>query len=166
MKSAFRGLRVPLLLSATLLICVTVHEIGHALATIATGGRVKEFSVLGFRPHISVQGKFTDAQNAAKSIAGSGTFLAVWTLFIISLPSGRSRFFEVKAATAFFAFIEVLGWTLASLQYPRGPRSDDPWKFLALTGLSPQIVTVTCIAMMGLIWALYRSRTRPIAVHA
>jgi hypothetical protein len=165
-NSLFRGLRVPLLLSATLLICVTVHEIGHALATLATGGRVKEFSVLGFRPHIKVQGKFTDAQNAIKSVAGTGTFLAVWTLFIVSLPRGRSRFFEVKAATAFFAFIEVLGWTLASLQYPRGPRSDDPWKFLSLTGLSPEIVTITCIAMMGLIWGLYRSRTCPVPVAA
>jgi hypothetical protein len=153
-NSLFRGLRVPLLLSATLLICVTVHEIGHALATLATGGRVKEFSVLGFRPHI------------IKSVAGTGTFLAVWTLFIVSLPRGRSRFFEVKAATAFFAFIEVLGWTLASLQYPRGPRSDDPWKFLSLTGLSPEIVTITCIAMMGLIWGLYRSRTCPVPVAA
>ena len=166
MKRAIRGLRVPLLLSATLLICITVHEVGHAVATVVTGGRVREFSVLGFRPHISVQGNFTDAQNAAKSIAGSGTFLAVWTLFIVSLPRGRSRFFEVKAATAFFAFIEVLGWALASLQYPRGPRSDDPWKFLTLTGLSPLIVTVTCLAMMGLIWALYRARTRPVTVPA
>jgi hypothetical protein len=162
----FRGLRVPLLLSVTLLICVTVHEIGHALATVATGGRVKEFSVLGFRPHVSVQGKFTEAQNAIKSVAGSGTFLAVWTLFIVVLPRGRSRFFEVKAATAFFAFIEVLGWTLASLQYPRGPRSDDPWKFISFTGLSPEIVTITCIAVMGLIWGLYRSRTRPLALPA
>jgi membrane-associated protease RseP (regulator of RpoE activity) len=166
LKRFFRGLRVPLLLSATLLICVTVHEIGHALATIATGGRVKEFSVLGFRPHVSVQGKFTDAQKAVRSAAGSGTFLAMWTLFIVSLPRCRSRFFEIKAATAFFAFIEVLGWTLASLQYPHGPRSDDPWKFISLTGLSPQIVTITCMATMGLIWYLYRSRTRLVGASA
>jgi hypothetical protein len=142
--------------------CVTVHEIGHVLAAFATGGQVTEFSVLGFRPHVTVTGKFTEAQNALKSVAGSGTFLAVWTLFIVALPRGRSKFFEIKAATAFFAFIEVLGWTLASLKYPRGPRSDDPWKFISFTGLDPIVITAACFAMMLAIWALYRCRTRVI----
>jgi hypothetical protein len=155
----YRRLRLPVLLAVTVLICVSIHELGHALAVYATGGRVKSFSVLGFRPHVRVHGKFTDAQNAVKSIAGSGTFLVVWTLFIFSLPRGRSRFFEVKAATAFFAFIEVLGWTLASLHYPYGPRSDDPWKFLMFSGLQPEMVTITCMVLMFLIWRLYRSRT-------
>ena len=166
MTSFLRGLRLPLLLLTTLLMCVTVHEIGHVLATIATGGEVKEFSVLGFRPHITVTGKFTEAQNALKSVAGSGTFLVVWTLFIVSLPRGNSRFSEIKAATAFFAFIEVLGWTLASLKYPRGPRSDDPWKFISFTGLQPEVVTAACIAMMVGVWILYRWRTRPVFASA
>jgi hypothetical protein len=162
----FHGLRLPLLLVTTLFMCVTVHEIGHVLATVASGGQVTEFSVLGFRPHITVSGKFTEAQNAGKSVAGSGTFLAVWTLFIIAMPRGRSRFFEIKAATAFFAFVEVLGWTLASLKYPRGPRSDDPWKFISFTGLQPELVTAACIAMMLAVWILYRWRTRPVTLPA
>jgi hypothetical protein len=160
-----RRLRVPLLLVLTLLICLTVHETGHALATFATGGQVTEFSVLGFRPHVSVAGKFSETQNAFKSVAGSGTFLTVWTFFIVTLPRGRSRYFEVKAATAFFAFVEVLGWTLSSLKYPHGPKSDDSWKFISFSGLDPIIVTITCTVMMIAISIIYRWRTKPVAVR-
>jgi hypothetical protein len=155
----FRSVRAPLVLAATLLFCVTIHEIGHVLATLATGGRIKSISILSLQPHVRVQGNFTETQRAIRSVAGSATVLALWVAFVLILPRGYPGLIEVRATTAFFAFIEVLGWTLSCLIYPGGPRSNDSWKFIEASGADPAIMTAICLIFMAGIGLLYRNRT-------
>ena len=155
-SSLLKRLRTPSVCLATCLICIFLHEAGHALAAYLTGGKVTRFVLLSARPHVRVEGGSSDAGRALKSVAGSGFFLAIWFLFILFGPAVRYR--AVFETSSFFAFVEGLAWLLSSLIYPHGERSYDVWKFIKYSGIEPLAVALACVlvAVAGILVIAYR----------
>jgi hypothetical protein len=135
--------QTPFVCLATCLICIFLHEAGHAVAGFLTGGRVTRFVVFSSRPHVRVEGGASDANRAFKSAAGSGFFFAIWFVFILLTPVAKYR--AAIETSSFFAFIEGLAWLLSSLIYPHGSRSYDVWKFIKYSGIDPFVVVLGCL---------------------
>jgi hypothetical protein len=154
----FPRLRAALLFVATCLGCVALHEAGHALAGVLTGGKVTRFVVVSARPHVRIQGSSTKAQDALKAAAGSACFVAVWLLgMALVRPSPASK---VAAASALVAFVEGCGWLISSLIYPWGPH-DDAWRFLAHSGANSWAVAAGAALVVLAGGSAFLTRMRP-----
>jgi hypothetical protein len=147
-----RAARLPVGVIATYLLCVSVHEAGHALATHLLGGQVKSFTIFSLTPHVAASGTFSAAGNAWRSAAGSALFLLFWAGLVTLAPRPRHTRPIYVTGASFFALAEVLGWFLSALTFPNGPRSYDSWKFIQFSGLNPHSVAAACVvlALMGL----------------
>jgi hypothetical protein len=130
------NIRVSFLCLVTIILCITVHELGHVLAGWATGGRVTRFVLLSVRPHVRVQGKSTPAQMAVKAAGGSGLFMTVWLAMVALFPKAR-KYWVVVEVSFIFALIEGLAWLLYSSFFPHGQGADDVSKFIRYSGISP-----------------------------
>jgi len=100
---------------------VLLHELGHALATWASGGHVVQFGYRVFWGFVLPQGHFTLAQNWFISLAGTlGSLVfgvAVW-LLLKSNKSSALRYFGLRAFRfqVFFALVYYPVFTLLGFE--------------------------------------------------
>jgi hypothetical protein len=133
-------------------LCLAIHEIGHAAAGLFCGGSVREFALLSPVPHVRLDGTFSAAQASWIALAGS---LSELLLFLAAAWARAGIAVEVTGA---FAAIELVGWTLAALLFPGGPRDNDGWDFLAQSGVSKWGVMAVCAAVGVLVAIAWRRR--------
>jgi hypothetical protein len=128
---------------AVILTCVVLHEAGHALAGIATGGKIVHFEVFSLRPKVRVRGGAADA-DSFRALAGSGLVVAAWLVMTVATLK-RPRGLAMQTAS-FFCGIELLAWTLSAALHPFTPQRNDAGLFLALSGVNPAAVAAFCVA--------------------
>jgi hypothetical protein len=136
-----------------------LHEGGHALAGILSGGTVTGFSVnfLDFSAHVSLAGGFTQAEMVANTLAGPSLPLLVWLVFILIIPKRTNFALESIKLTATMIFLStLLAWVILPLVYLSGqfPR-DDVIDFLMQSGVAPPGVTVAALGVYIGGWLLF-----------
>uniref|UniRef100_Q028D1 Peptidase M50 n=1 Tax=Solibacter usitatus (strain Ellin6076) TaxID=234267 RepID=Q028D1_SOLUE len=149
----------PLVAVLTTLACLGMHEFGHVAAAWLTGGHVSEVVVFSSLPHVRVLGLASPAQEAFRAVAGSLASLGACLVFVLATPGGARWQFARDAATT-FAYIELTGWLLSSLLYGYTRNSDDAQYFVQISGVSPHIVALTCVALAAAGLAILRLRGR------
>ena len=125
-------LRALLVVLATAVLCIVLHEAGHALAGWATGGRIAEFEVLSVRPHVRLIGPATPTITAFRATAGSAVILTAWFVAMVLMPARRGT--RVIQTISCFAGMEMAGWFLSALMHPWQPQRNDAGAFLHLSG--------------------------------
>jgi len=160
MRAVFLGL-------LTLFVCVCLHESGHALATLASGGRIVHFEIFSTQPHVQITDEVSSPNlftTAIRAVSGSGfTLLILGTLLAMStriLPR------IVEETMALFAGVELLGWNLSALLHPWGPQPNDAGLFLSLFGAEAGwAVLATLFVTCGGAWILMVSRRRAFSMR-
>jgi hypothetical protein len=139
--------------------CLAVHELGHVVAGLCCGARVSEFVLLSTQPHVTFSSVLSRTGRLWESAAGS---CAEFVVFIVAtLLAPRTRIGNIAAeVTAVFAGVELAGWTVATVMYPRGAESNDAWDFLAAAGWGrPAVLSIALVAAV-LYFATLRMRKR------
>lgn len=139
--------------------CLCAHEAGHALAAVLFGGTVTGFVLLSDTPHVDVSGRFTPAQDAVTSAAGSGLILLLWTAGALVAPHSWELLVRVSGM---FGAIELLAWTIGAGVYPHSGGEDDVSRFLLRSGTPRVEVLAACVALAfgGVMILRLRSRKR------
>jgi hypothetical protein len=139
--------RFPLIILATLFVCLCAHEAGHVLAAVATGGSVTDITLFSLRPHVRIAGTASTAGEAIRAAGGSAWFLFLYAVAAITWrrPSGDWQI--ANYAMSLFAAVEILGWVTSSLagQSVTGP--NDASDFLEVSGANPYLVASVAAAI-------------------
>ena len=143
----------------TFIVCICVHETGHVLAGVLTGGRITEIVLVSFTPYVRIAGECTPALECVRAAAGSAFFLVAY--FAMALVH---RECEVKRAASWFALVELTGWVLSSAVSPTAMGPNDAAHFLEVSGANRFLVAgVTAgigISGAALLRVLARVRTQ------
>ncbi len=136
-----------------------LHEGGHALAGILSGGTVTGFNVnfLDFSAHVNLAGSFTPAEMVANAIAGAGLPLLVWLAFILAVPKRTNFALEsIKLAATMIFLGTLLAWVILPVVFISGeyPR-DDVTEFLLHSGAAPLGITVAALGAYVGGWILF-----------
>ena len=131
---------------------VVVHELGHAVAVWAFGGRVIDFGYGFFWGFVLPAGTFTAAEDWFISLAGTlGSLLfggAVW-LLLRRHPTDSMRYFGLR--TLWFQIIySLIGYPLLSAILPIGD-----WRSIYDFGQTPILSSGTAVlhlAALGWLW--------------
>lgn len=151
-------LRALLVVLATAVLCIVLHEAGHALAGWATGGRIAELDVLSVRPHVRRIGPATPIVNAVRATAGSALILIAWFFAMALMPARRGT--RVMQTISCFAAMEMAGWFLSAVMHPWQPQRNDAGAFLNLSGSHPLLIVLTCSVIMWAAWVALQARAR------
>jgi hypothetical protein len=139
------------------LLCLLAHEAGHVLAGVCFGAKVSEFVWFGIQPHVRFTGPLTAFQAEWASLAGSAAELLLFLAALIAAP--RNSFGRLAVDVfGLLSAIELIGWAASALAYPNGPRSNDVWKFISLSGTSPASVFFACCFAAVVLFTAYRVR--------
>jgi hypothetical protein len=141
-----------------------LHELGHALAGLLSGGRLAEFnlSFLGFGPHVSLSGDFSRPQQILINLSGVALPLLVWALFMLLVPRETGLGMEtLKLTSTLVLFGSLLAWLVLSLMYLAGNApADDSTSFLRNSGMPPLLLGLLVLVILIGGWLLFRSRIR------
>jgi hypothetical protein len=116
------------------------------LAAYATGGSVSEVSIFSLRPHVRLEGIPTAAQEAFRTVGGTGLSLLAYCCFMLLVKHRGSTLSLVRTIASWFMCAELLGWILSSLAASSGQEANDASRFVAVSGLSPYAVAAVCAA--------------------
>jgi hypothetical protein len=153
-------LRLPVIALLTVVTCLSIHELGHALAARLTGARITEFQVLSLRPHVRVDGTVSVAQEEFHSAAGSAFFLLVYLVFLLVTSRPGDVFRLTRAVASCHALAELLGWICTCLIPIAETSPNDAAHFLAVSGSSRVTIAAIC-AIFGLLASVLWWITRP-----
>ncbi|GAP12508.1 peptidase M50B-like [Longilinea arvoryzae] len=137
----------------TTFVYTTLHEGGHALAALLSGGTVGLIDVnfLNFSAHAVLDGTFTNAQQALISVSGWALPVLVYLIFLGITRSGRNL---LLIAVRWIGGVSVLGstlpWVVLPLVYLSGERpADDVISFVIFSGLPPILVALVFAALVA-----------------
>ena len=123
---------------ATVALCVTIHEFGHAIASVLTGGVVTQFAVFEAHPHIHVLSPAHGATQSIRIAAGSGLVLLIWLASGL-MSWGSRKWFSFKVFSI-FAGVELTGWLLSCLRMDPANQANDATDFLASSGTTGAVL--------------------------
>ena len=157
--------KIALLLFITLFIVFLytfLHEAGHALVAIVSGGTITNFSVNFWQlsAHVDVRGGLSPAQTIVNNLAGAGLPVFVWLLFMVLVPKRANLALENIKVVGTLTFLStLLAWIVLPLFFWAGQTlSDDVVNFLKNSGLHPLWVTSTALfAYLGG-WLLFTTK--------
>lgn len=159
----FAGVLLLIALAVTL-VYTTLHEGGHALAGLAFGGRITEFTVNFFNllgAHVNIDGDFSHSQNAVINISGVGLPLLAWLVLVLVLPQKGSPLVHwTKFVASIGTLSTLLAWVIIPFLYLKNsaPAGDDVTKFIANSGLPPLLVAFSALALFLGGWFLFALR--------
>lgn len=155
---AYAALVLGLLLLA-LALYTLLHEGGHAIVGLLSGGTLKTFNVsfLNLDAHVSLDGSFTPAQNALISVAGISLPLLLGMAFILLTPSRSESVLTWFRAFVFLISVNtLLAWIVIPLLAMRGQQvADDSYGFLTITRIPPLLLTAAALVIYLLAWYLF-----------
>jgi len=146
----------------TVFLYTFLHEGGHALAGVLSGGTVTGFNVnfLDLSAHTGMTGEFTPAQTVANNLAGPMLPLLAWLIFILAVPKRVNFALEsIKLAGTLTVLNSLLAWIVIPLLHLAGqaPR-DDVTNFLDNSGVHPLGVAFAALACFLGGWLLFATR--------
>jgi hypothetical protein len=125
---------------------------------------------LSLSPHIHISGQCTPAEEAFRTIAGSGMTIVLFLGVILVIPRRGELASLVRNIAFCFVNIELLGWLLCSFVDAAKTGPNDAAHFLLVSGASPYAVAAVigflgagAIATMFAQPALARVRRLPIS---
>ena len=139
-----------------------LHEAGHALVAILSGGRITNFSVNFWRlsAHVDVMGVLSPAQTIVNNLAGAALPLSVWLLFIVAVPKRANLALESIKVVGTLVFLStLLAWIVLPLFFWAGQTpSDDIVNFLTNSDLHPLWVTIAALFAYVGGWFLFATK--------
>ena len=128
-----------------------MHELGHAIALLASTGAWPRIGVLSVQPLVPITTKA-----AALLVLSAGDFavLVWWTIVFVWTRRGRQQEWAI-IGTSFVLFVVLLEWLTAAVMFPFGRANfggSDAAKFLQITGLAPSsasAVMVLAVTVIG-----------------
>jgi hypothetical protein len=137
-----------------------LHEGGHALAILISGGTVTEFNLNFFdlSAHVGHAGDFTRAQTLTVNLAGVSLPILAWAVFMLFAPRRGSQPLEIIKIVCSVAFLStLLAWIVIPILFLAGARpGDDSTAFLINSGLHPLLVTGGALLVLTGGLALFR----------
>ena len=130
----------------TIALCVTIHEFGHAIASVLTGGVVTQFVIFDAHPHIHLLSPAHGATESIRIAAGSGLVLLIW-LACGLMSWGSRKWFSFKVLSL-FAGVELTGWLLACLRMDGANQANDARDFLASSGTTG-VALIPLVLLVG-----------------
>jgi len=133
---------------------VLVHELAHAVAVVALGGRVAEFGYRVFWGYVVPQGTFTAAENWLIAIVGTLGSLAFGTALWLALrhnPSRTLQYFGLRAFR-FQIYFSLLYYPIFSLFLPIGD-----WRTIYNFAATPLLSGLTAAAHALALLFFYRA---------
>ena len=142
----------------------TLHEAGHALVGLLSGGRLTSFSIdfITFGAHAGIQGEFTTAQQALIAVSGVGLPLVVWTAFLLLVPPAPRDPVLARLLLVGTAGVNgsLLAWVIVPLVLLAGGTArDDSANFIRLTGVHPLLVAAAALLVIAGGVGLYLRRS-------
>jgi hypothetical protein len=139
-----------------------LHEGGHALVGILSGGSVQVFNVsfLDLAAHVEMQGNFSKPQIILNNLAGVSLSVLVWLVFIIIVPKRANFALEcLKVAGSLMFLSPLLAWIVLPMLFWGGQApSDDVINFLNNSGVHPLWVSGAAFLLFCGAWALWSTR--------
>lgn len=139
-----------------------LHEGGHALLGLLSGGSITAFNLnfLDISAHVGLSGSFTPAQLIANNLAGVALPLLAWLVFFLVVPRRSNLVLEsIKVGSSMVVLNTLLVWIVFPLLFMVGiAPSDDSTNFLNNSGVYPPLVSLAALLMYIGGWALFRSR--------
>jgi hypothetical protein len=139
-----------------------LHEGGHALVGVLSGGRLTEFSLNFFdlSAHVGMDVDFSPLQRVLNNLAGAGLPLLAWFFLLLALPrQGNLAVESLKVGSTLVVLSTLLAWIALPLLFLAGNApSDDVTNFLRNSGLHPLLVSGAALALYAGGWLLFRSR--------
>jgi hypothetical protein len=152
---------IPLLLCATFTVfCYTaLHEGGHALAGVISGGSVQRINVnfLDFSAHTRLNGSFTPTQNAVISVSGWALPVLAAALFMLLTRANSNPIIQVlRWLSVIVTLGSTLPWVVLPLVFLAGNAPpDDVTSFLNYAALPPLAVSLAFAALCAAgVWLL------------
>ena len=140
-----------------------LHEGGHALVGLLSGGRITGFSInfLDFSAHVGLDGIFSPAQQTWLHAAGAGLPFLAWLALILIAP--RRADSAIQLFKTFFSLgviNSLLAWVIVPLIYLAGqaPEYDDVTKFLQVSGMPPLLLSLLAAGLYAGGMALFFTR--------
>jgi hypothetical protein len=131
----------PVVFLATLAVCILLHETGHIIAALLTGGNITQIAFLSLTPHVTVLASRFASVEAFRAATGSG--LVILTTMTV-LYAFRRRSTIVVEAMGWFALIELAGWSLSILS-PDGSANDASYFLLQSHTRAMYVIAVVAI---------------------
>ena len=139
-----------------------LHEGGHALVGILSGGMITAFSVnfLDLSAHVAMMGTLTPVQTVINNLAGAGLPLLVWLIFMLVAPKRANLAIESMKVIGSLIFLNtLLAWIVLPVLILAGQApSDDVTHFIINTGIYPLWVTIVALLLYIGGWLFFRSR--------
>ncbi|MCL6614616.1 MAG: M50 family metallopeptidase [Firmicutes bacterium] len=139
-----------------------LHESGHALVGLLSGGRITSFSVnfINLSAHVTVDGNLTPAQTIVMNLAGVSLPLLVWLVFILAVPKKANFALELIKVFGSIGFLNsLLPWIIFPLLFLAGKApGDDSTSFLRNSGVHPLWVSITAFLIYLGGWVLFRAK--------
>lgn len=140
-----------------------LHEGGHALVVLLSGGSLTRFSANFWQlsAHIETNATLTPAQTLANNLAGVSLPLLVWAGFLLLMPR-RTNFVlaALKGISSILILSTLWAWIILPLValFGQAPAGDDVTSFLVNSGLPPLWVTLAALALLmgGMAFAINR----------
>lgn len=133
---------------------VLVHELAHAAAVVAFGGRVAEFGYRVFWGYVVPQGSFTAAENWLIAIAGTLGSLAFGAALWLALRHNSSRTLQYfgRRAFRFQIYFSLLYYPIFTLLLPIGD-----WRTIYNFSATPLLSGLTALAHALALLLFYRA---------
>ena len=136
-----------------LLLYTFLHEFGHALVGVASGGKITAFK-LGIGAYVRIEG----ASYNSFSLPFMNAFGAVFPYLCILIAISFYHKIAVNNFMQMLLFLvsisisfSLLPWVVIPFLYPKGkaPLNDDVTKFMMNSHLSPWVVSLTAIVLIS-----------------
>jgi hypothetical protein len=141
-------LRNVLIAVGTTLAFLCIHEAGHAMAAWRSGGTILQVVLFSLRPHVSIAGPATHAQEAFRAAGGSLTSLLACFGLLLLAPLRGSGWQLLRSTAAMFGCVELVGWSVSSLIHARSVSPDDAERFVTASGAGAFPIVAICV-MLG-----------------
>lgn len=155
--------RISLLILITLLSAffyTFLHECGHALVGLLSGGSIHTFNINFFNlgAHVGMDVNFTPAQRVTNNLAGTALPLLAWLVFMLAVPRRVNLALDyLKIAVSLSFLNSLLAWIILPMVVfftGSGP-SDDVTNFLRNSGIHPLVVAFTAGLVYTGGWLLF-----------
>ena len=137
-----------------------LHEVGHAAAALAQGGRLTAFSInfFDFSAHAGYAGDFSPARTALIGLSGAVLPLLVWVVVMAATARRSNPVAEwLKFISTMIVAGSLLAWVILPFFYLAGnpPAGDDVTRFLRGSGMPPLLLAALSSAAIAGIWTRY-----------
>ncbi len=140
------------LLLISVVVYTFLHEGGHALVGVLSGGSITGFSInfLDLSAHVNLQGTFSVPQTILLNVSGAALPLLVWSIFVLLTPVQVNPNLQLfKFTSGIVPVSSLLAWIVIPILVMMGQSpADDLTNFLRNSQLYPPVVPAGALLLM------------------